>query len=66
MDNIAAQSDAVPRSGLRPGIPADDDSWSQLGIRRVVIEEFHYGGYRYSNLKDALAEAQRHPGLGRE
>lgn len=33
------------------------------GIRRVPAETFEYGGYRYTNVKDAVAEAKRHPGL---
>jgi hypothetical protein len=33
---------------------------SDYGIRRVTIEQFEFGGYRYTNLKDAVAEARRH------
>ena len=31
----------------------------RLGITRVQTEHFEVGGYRYSNLADALAEARR-------
>ena len=34
---------------------------TQYGIVRVPADSFHYGGYRYTNIKDAIAEAQRHP-----
>lgn len=31
------------------------------GISRIATEHFEYGGYRYTNLKDALAQARRRP-----
>jgi hypothetical protein len=30
-----------------------------LGIERVPVDYFHWNGYRYSTLKDALAAARR-------
>ena len=33
---------------------------AHYGIKRAVIEQFEFGGYRYTNLKDAVAEARRH------
>lgn len=38
-----------------------DAQMQQYGIVRVPADFFEYGGYRYTNLKDAVAEAQRHP-----
>lgn len=32
------------------------------GIVRVPADTFRYGGYRYTNIKDAVAEAKRNPG----
>ena len=32
----------------------------EFGIIRVPAETFEFGGYRYTNIKDAVAEAQRH------
>lgn len=29
------------------------------GISKVSVDHFEVGGYRYSNLKDAVAEAER-------
>jgi len=31
----------------------------KLGIRRTRSDYFHYGRYRYTNLKDAVAQAER-------
>lgn len=31
----------------------------QYGIRRVPVDTFHYRHYRYSSLKDAVAQAKR-------
>lgn len=35
------------------------DSVEMLGIKRSVINQFEIGGYRYTNLDDAIAEAKR-------
>ncbi|PAX08837.1 hypothetical protein [Sphingomonas lenta] len=48
-----------------PSHVAHDDmeaALKQHGIVRVPADTFHYGGYRYTNIKDAIAEAKRHPG----
>lgn len=48
-----------------PPQPSDDAGCEteqlldRYGIARVTSEHFEYGGYRYSNLKDAVAEAER-------
>jgi hypothetical protein len=34
---------------------------AKYGIAHASQDVFTYGGYRYTNLKDAIAEAQRHP-----
>lgn len=34
---------------------------AEHGIARVSTDTFHYGGYRYTSIKDAIAEAKRHP-----
>ncbi|HEY0627084.1 MAG TPA: hypothetical protein VGD10_10165 [Allosphingosinicella sp.] len=38
-----------------------DKEMKQYGIVRVPADFFEYGGYRYTNLQDAVAEARRHP-----
>lgn len=42
----------------------DDDKVSEaelarFGIERVPVDTFLWGGYRYSNVRDALAAAKR-------
>lgn len=38
---------------------SDDKKLNKLGITRTSIDVFHVGPYKYSNLKDAIAEAER-------
>lgn len=35
------------------------DTADSLGIRHRVVDQFEIGGYRYSKLEDAIAEAKR-------
>jgi hypothetical protein len=42
-------------------IPDEEAELKRLGIRRVATEQFQVGGYRYTNLGDAIAEAKRAP-----
>ncbi len=37
------------------------EAMAKYGIIRVRVDNFYYGGFRYSNLDDAIAEAKRHP-----
>jgi hypothetical protein len=32
---------------------------ASYGITKVQVEQFHYRGFRYTNLLDALAQARR-------
>jgi hypothetical protein len=32
---------------------------ANYGITRVPVDYFHIGGFRYTNLEDAIAEAKR-------
>jgi hypothetical protein len=36
------------------------EEMAKYGIERAQISQFFYGGYRYTNLADAIAEAKRH------
>ena len=36
-----------------------DAELKKLGIKRVQTDTYHVGSYKYSNLNDALAEAER-------
>ena len=42
-----------------PATDADLALMAQSGITRTEAYHYHVGGYRYSNLKDALAQAAR-------
>lgn len=37
----------------------DTEKMMQFGIVRVPADYFQYGAYRYTNLKDAIAQAER-------
>jgi hypothetical protein len=39
------------------------DQMERLGITRVPVNYFYYGGYRYTQLKDAIAQAEYQRGL---
>ena len=40
-----------------PQTPANEEA--RYGIRRVTMDQFEIGGYRYTNLADAIAEGKR-------
>lgn len=35
------------------------EDMAKYGITRVPVDYFHFGGFRYTNLKDAVAQAKR-------
>jgi hypothetical protein len=45
-------------SALAPSGATESDL-EKLGIRAVQLTVFHWGGYRYSNSRDAIAAAKR-------
>jgi hypothetical protein len=50
---------------MNPAIdPLAAESMAQYGITRVRVDYFHYKGFRYTNLDDAIAEATRQKGRG--
>ena len=38
------------------------DEMAKHGVTRTSVDVFHCGGYRYTNLKDAIAQAKRQKG----
>jgi hypothetical protein len=38
---------------------SDQAELDRYGIERVPTDVFHWGGYRYSNARDAIAAAKR-------
>lgn len=45
--------------GLAPLTEAEVAEMAHLGIVRRPVESFSVGAFRYSNLKDAVAQARR-------
>ncbi len=43
-----------------------DELCRRHDIRQVPLEAFEYGGHRYTNLKEAVAEDARRPELPRK
>jgi hypothetical protein len=41
------------------GVSEPNDEMAKYGITRVPVDYFHYGDFRYTNLKDAVAQAKR-------
>ena len=43
--------------------PKNAEDMAKYGITRVPVDYFHVGGFRYTNLSDAIAQAKRqqHP-----
>ena len=39
--------------------PATLEAMSRYGITNVPVDSFRYRGYRYTNLNDAVAQAER-------
>lgn len=64
MANSDFQSDLSVRDENNRNAVDQSDLLERLGIQRVPVDEFRYGGYRYSNATDAIAEARRRPGNG--
>ncbi len=31
----------------------------EYGVKRIPVDYFHVGGYRYTDMKDAIAQAKR-------
>lgn len=50
-------------SALAPS-EATESELEKLGIRAVRMTVFHWGGYRYSNSRDAIAAAKRQSRAG--
>ena len=43
-----------------PAISSEDaEKMAKYRITRVPVDYFHYGDFRYTNLKDAVAQAKR-------
>jgi hypothetical protein len=38
---------------------SDEAELARLGIERVTVQVFHWGGFRYTNIRDAIAAAKQ-------
>jgi hypothetical protein len=47
-----------------PAINAESSEMAKYGITRIPVDYFHYREFRYTNLKDAVAQAKRDQGAG--
>ena len=65
-EDQTAMAGEAPTSGVAAQAPdaVSNEAAPHYGIKRVMIEQFEFGGYRYANLKDAVAEARRHEAKG--
>jgi hypothetical protein len=51
---------SADRKEACPAIRAEAvEEMAKYGITRVPVDYFHYGDFRYTNLKDAVAQAKR-------
>ena len=59
-DAVAEAKRQQPPKDLGPAVsPEITEELAKYGITRVPVDYFYYGKYRYTNLKDAVAEAKR-------
>jgi len=55
----APNSGVIEMAETPPATEDMDEQMARYGIRRVPADQFHYKSYRYSNLRDAIAQARR-------
>jgi len=55
--NPCDKSEVAPVAAQPEETPAEE--MAKYGITRVPVDYFHYGDFRYTNLKDAVAQAKR-------
>lgn len=49
----------IEEARAKSGLPANECELTKYGIRRIPVDYFHYRGFRYTNPKDAVAQAER-------
>lgn len=58
------EPDKITEIRSENSVSAADAEMTKYGITRVPVDHFHYREFRYTNLKDAIAQAER-DGRGR-
>lgn len=53
------ESNNTEQAQPETGVPAMEAEMVKYGITRVPVDYFHYRGFRYTNLSDAIAQAKR-------
>ena len=53
-------TEGIQKSGATLKVEAIEEM-AKYGITLARTDYFCYGGFRYTNLEDAIAEAKRHP-----
>jgi hypothetical protein len=53
---------AIPKPTPPDQLPDLEADLRRHGITRVRADSFEVNGFRYTNPRDAIAEAKRHPG----
>jgi hypothetical protein len=59
LDQTGDRNMISDREHSSPLSPEDLKEMVSYGITRVPVDYFHCGPFRYSNLKDAIAQAKR-------
>jgi hypothetical protein len=57
-DDTSASESSTPAAGDGAGSVSPAEL-ARRGITRTSVDQFEVGGYRYTNLKDALAQSDR-------
>ena len=52
-------SESVKDTNAKDTSAVEVEEMAKYGIKRVPVDYFHYGQFRYTNLKDAIAQAER-------
>lgn len=61
VQDMQSSDSALSRQDISPEAA---EEMTAYGITRVLVEEFHYRGFRYANLRDAVSQAKRQQRLG--
>ena len=48
-----------PQGSTDDNHASDAEEMAKYGILRVTVNYYHYGDFRYTSLKDAVAQAKR-------
>lgn len=58
-DMARMENEGGPSGGVSSGSEVLEDALARFGIVSVSVTTFEWGGYRYTNAKDAIAAAKR-------